>query len=277
MAGNVAKPQLVIPTQYAPQQQSIAQKRKLAEAMLGQGLANDPNMNNWAQVLGKLAQTWAGKSMDTDATKAEGVLNQTIFDDYQRRRGNFNTQTAGMSPQQVVQTFGSDPMLVEDVKPYRDAMARALTEREDLRDFGGRVGVRTGDVMGRFNNDPNKDIIMGPDGQMMINPVKATSNALSSGSLVLEGPPVTTAPIPGTERLVGAMMGQQPVQQPSSMAEPLTFEAVEGALKTLGPQGAVGLLQRNGNTVKVDSPEQAMLLPKGTKLILPDGTEGVVP
>ena len=118
---------------------------------------------------------------------------------------------------------------------------------------------------------------MGPDGQMMINPVKATSNALSSGSLVLEGPPVTTAPIPGTERLVGAMMGQQPVQQPSSMAEPLTFEAVEGALKTLGPQGAVGLLQRNGNTVKVDSPEQAMLLPKGTKLILPDGTEGVVP
>lgn len=277
MAGNVVKPQLVIPTQYAPQQQSIAQKRKLAEAMLSQGLANDPNMNNWTQVLGKLAQAWAGKSMDKEATKMEGTLNQTIYDDYNKRRGDFNTQTSGMSPQQVVQTFGADPMLADDVKPYRDAMARALTEREDLRDFGGRVGVRTGDVMGQVNNDPNKDVLIGPDGQMMINPVKATSNALSSGSLVLEGPPATSAPMPGAERLTTAMAGQQPTQQPSAMTEPLTFQAVEGALKTLGPQGAVGLLQRNGNTVRVNSPEEAMQLPKGTKLILPDGTEGVVP
>ena len=215
--------------------------------------------------------------MDKEAVKMEGTLNQTIHDDYNKRRGDFNTQTAGMTPQQVVQTFGADPMLADDVKPYRDAMARALTEREDLRDFNGRVGVRTGDVMGQFNNDPQKDILMGPDGQMMINPVKATSNALSSGSLVLDGPPVTSAPMPGTERLMTAMAGQQLPQQPSAMTEPLTFQAVEGALKTLGPQGAVSLLQRNGNTVRVNSPEEAMQLPKGTKLILPDGTEGVVP
>ena len=36
-------------------------------------------------------------------------------------------------------------------------------------------------------------------------------------------------------------------------------------------------LQRNGLPVQVNTPEQAHQLPRGTRIILPDGSEGVVP
>lgn len=57
----------------------------------------------------------------------------------------------------------------------------------------------------------------------------------------------------------------------------LTFEQVQGAVNGLGREGAAGWLQRNGYRVRVSTPQQARSLPSGTRIILPDGSEGVVP
>lgn len=75
-------------------------------------------------------------------------------------------------------------------------------------------------------------------------------------------------------------MGQapQPAVTPASPAqEPITFEMFSGAVNGLGPQKAAEWLQRNGLPVQVNTPEQAHQLPRGTRIILPDGSEGVVP
>lgn len=57
----------------------------------------------------------------------------------------------------------------------------------------------------------------------------------------------------------------------------LTFEMYNGAVNALGKQGADAMIGRNGHTIKVQTPEQARQLPSGTRIILPDGSEGRVP
>lgn len=69
----------------------------------------------------------------------------------------------------------------------------------------------------------------------------------------------------------------QAAPQAAQSGPELTFEQVQGAVNGLGPEGAAGFLQRNGYRVRVSTPEQARSLPSGTRIILPDGSEGVVP
>ena len=68
-----------------------------------------------------------------------------------------------------------------------------------------------------------------------------------------------------------------PEPQPSQGVEPLTFEQYQGAVNGLGPQGASAWLSRNNFPVRVMTPAQARTLPRGTRIILPDGSEGRVP
>lgn len=70
-----------------------------------------------------------------------------------------------------------------------------------------------------------------------------------------------------------------PAQQqaaPQAAPEVTSFEAASSAAQQMGAQFPE-FVRNNGFRVKVASPEQAMQLPSGTPLILPDGTEGVVP
>lgn len=74
----------------------------------------------------------------------------------------------------------------------------------------------------------------------------------------------------------------QPAPQPTApQTAPdegvFTAEQYQGAVNGLGADGAAAWLQRNGFKVRVQSPQQAAGLPRGTRLVLPDGTEGVVP
>jgi hypothetical protein len=64
---------------------------------------------------------------------------------------------------------------------------------------------------------------------------------------------------------------------PQQPQQAITFEMYRGATNGLGSQGAAAWLQRNGLPVKVATPQEAHQLPRGTKIILPDGSEGVVP
>lgn len=67
--------------------------------------------------------------------------------------------------------------------------------------------------------------------------------------------------------------------QPAQPAQPVketSFEAASDIARQMGPQFPE-FVRNNGFRVRVASPEQAMQLPSGTPLILPDGSEGVVP
>lgn len=66
---------------------------------------------------------------------------------------------------------------------------------------------------------------------------------------------------------------QQVQQQPTKET---SFEAASDIARQMGPEFP-DFVRNNGFRVRVASPEQAMQLPRGTPLILPDGSEGVVP
>lgn len=73
--------------------------------------------------------------------------------------------------------------------------------------------------------------------------------------------------------------GGQPAQtaQPQTNAPVLTFDQAIGAVNGLGSSGASAFFNRNGYRIRVQTPTQARKLPSGTKIILPDGSEGTVP
>lgn len=71
-------------------------------------------------------------------------------------------------------------------------------------------------------------------------------------------------------------MPQQAPQQVQAQ-EPISYEMYVSAAQGLGPQGSLDWIKSNNIPVRVSSPQQAQKLPRGTRLILPDGTEGVVP
>jgi flagellum-specific peptidoglycan hydrolase FlgJ len=62
--------------------------------------------------------------------------------------------------------------------------------------------------------------------------------------------------------------------------EPIIDEKTRGLIRSLGPksdQGGAPAGSPTAEPVRVSSPEEARKLPKGTPIILPDGTPGVVP
>lgn len=260
---------ITIPTGYEDLQRQAAQKRRLADVMLSQGLAPENNMRSWAQVLGKLGQTWAGKSLGNEATALEKDMQTRLREDYSNAFSELSADVnAQMSPQQIIQKHATNPLLADALKPYQDAMARALTEREDLINFGGRVGVRQGDVMGMADNDPNKMVFQDANGALTINPVAATAAGIQSGALVPEQYAVT-GQMPGVGRLAQAMGGGQAPSAAPSRGQPYgTFWSV---FDLEGPQGAIAKSQTN--PVTVSSPQEALTLPPGTVYITPNGQE----
>ena len=57
----------------------------------------------------------------------------------------------------------------------------------------------------------------------------------------------------------------------------MTMDMMRGAINGLGPEGALAWLERGGRIVQVTTPDEARSLPSGTRILLPDGTEGRVP
>jgi hypothetical protein len=267
-------PKIAIPTGYEEMQRQAATKRKLADAMLSQGLGPRQNQTSWAQLFGQLGSVYAGKSLNKEATGLEKDMQTQLRQDYSNARGGLLADVeAGMNPGDLVAKHGGNPLLQEDIKPYQDAMATALREKEKLQNFGGRAGVRVGDVMGQYENDPNKMVHV-VNGQMGLNPVAVTAQGISSGNLVPDGGYQTTAPFPGPQP-----MGQ-PQQPPMAALAPapafqgdiINFSDVFRFKQSLTPEDFQKVLGRSA--IKINSPEEGSMLPPGTRLILPDGTEG---
>lgn len=102
------------------------------------------------------------------------------------------------------------------------------------------------------------------------------TNALTPNGQTYTGTLDNFLDLYGTPR--GSADGQpaQPAQ-PQTNATVLTFDQAIGAINGLGSSGASAFFNRNGYRIRVQTPTQARKLPSGTKIILPDGSEGTVP
>ena len=184
----VDTPKVYIPTGYESQRRSIERRQQLANSLLQAGLQQNNGMTSWAQVLGQLGQALAGKIALNRADKREDALNTQIKQDYTNRVGAFNADIArqpDIDPQVIVSKYGSDPFLEESVKPYREALAAGLKERQQFVQDGDtwrRKGDLTpGQPVGARRND---FVIPTPDGGMAVNPVRVTAAAMANGAAV---------------------------------------------------------------------------------------------
>jgi len=183
-------PKVTLPTGYENLQKSAASKRKLAEAMLARGMEGVPNPVNWAQVLGQWAQSWAGKSMIKDADKMDADVSQQMLEAYNTKRSSLLADAQTMTPQEVVAKYGNDPLLQDDVKPYREAVAAKLkTDQEGFMGPDGIWHVKGNMKPGTYLPKLDDSIVLGPDGKPKLNGM-AIAAAMAKQGLGSNGVPV---------------------------------------------------------------------------------------
>lgn len=278
MAGRVAGPTLNIPLGYESQQREIARRNELAQAMLSQGLRQDDNMVSPVQVLGHLAQAWAGRSMQKDADKQQSGLDDQIKADYTSR-----LQALAQAMQNPGQAGGTDPGITAAVDPMLaetplGKLAITLLGDRKQQDqkyttFGGQH-VRQGDIpLGAYDNKPDSQVWVGQGGKAQLNPLIQTMTAIRSGQQVPGAYPVETT-MPGAAPGQAAAAPGQAVATPPKAA---TAQAALQQLQSVGPQNFVAILKNNNFSVQVQTPQEALQFPSGTPIVLPDGTPGEVP
>ena len=122
-----------IPTGYESLQGSVARKRRIGEALMQQGMAGPQgDVRSWAQLLGSLAQTWAGKSIQKDADKEEASIQEQIKQEVARANQGFEADlAAGLEPAQLVQKWGSNQWLRSRLDPYEKALGEGLKNKQE--------------------------------------------------------------------------------------------------------------------------------------------------
>lgn len=214
----VAAPTLVIPTGYEPQQRKIASQRRLADIMLEKGLTPQANMSDWTQVLGQLAQTWAGKHLTSKADKSESGLEGQIAAQRAEAVRNFftkaNTPNADLG--QLYEEYSANPLLQDVAKPYMEAFAKRTADKENRMMFGGRL-MREGDISPNAV-DPGKptDLIRSnPDGSLMTNMPAVNAQRIVGGYGELPVPEGMGG-VPGTGVPMAALPPASVVSPPST-------------------------------------------------------------
>lgn len=251
-------PKLTIPTGYEAEQRAIERRRKIAEALLQQGLQSNPNMTSPWQAIAQVANAFVGRRMEKKADQRSDALSGKIKGDFDAATTEFNNDAAMLQPSQLVAKYRNNPMMAENLKPYEAALQRALTEREALTTFNGKM-QRQGDVVGQYDQGkPTDTVRRDAAGNEFINPLAVNAQAMGQG---FEAPMVAGG-------------GQE--ASTSDPSKVLTVDQVRAASQSL--KNTTGdWLRRNGMKVKVTTPQEARTLPSGTAIILPDGSEGVVP
>lgn len=264
MVTSVKTAPINIPTGYESQQREIERRRQIAQALLAQGLQSRNDMISPVQAFGQIAQALVGKRMQSRADKREDEMNDQVRQAWDEKTTVFNNDAAMLSPQQMVAKWGSDPMMAERIKPYTAAMQTGMEQREHLIPFNGRVGVRQGDVAGQVDQGKPSDLVIrDQNGQAVINPLAVNAQAMTQGY----APPYSET---------GA---SAPRQAQTAKPNPADIDtAYLGSLtQALGVKGTADFLARGNVRVRVTTPQEAELLPSGTRILLPDGTEGKVP
>lgn len=220
----------VLPTGYESEQRRADQKRALAKVMLERGLASNPNMQSWTQVLAQLGSAFVGSRLNKKADKLDDDVYAKEIADYTKRNADFDTATGGgatVDPADIIKQFSTDPMLQDRVKPYVDALAHRLSQQENIVKTPTTY-ARQGDLVGKQNFDPNASVI--PDGQggFKINPLRTTAALEAQGYGFHEGDPMqTTMGDPTQGQVLPSMPPQYARPTPAPGDQPLP-----GALDT---------------------------------------------
>jgi hypothetical protein len=129
MAGSLP----VIPTGYEGLQSRVDNKRKIADALLAQGLQAHNDFISPFQLLGQLGQVWAGKSLQKDADKAQVGLNDQRVQAYKAKAAEAAADLkGGMSLADFTAKWGADPVLAGTpfIKGTTDAFSAGLTQEQ---------------------------------------------------------------------------------------------------------------------------------------------------
>jgi hypothetical protein len=260
-----------IPTGYEGLYQGASRKRKIADALMEQGLQGSPNPVSYLQVLADMAKVWAGKRLGKKADNLETDANMKVSEDWNAKNVEFNNDAAMYTPEMMVAKWSKDPMMGDRVKPYQDTMTAGMKQDQEYTDRGGQW-LRKGDVgIGTYDpGKPTDKVLRMPNGRIEINPV-AVAAERSSGGFDTTGLPQSMSWPGASQAAPQQAMPQQ--QQPTVV----TFEQAQAAIQALGPERAASWATGKGIAIQIQSEAQALQLPSGTKIILPDGSPGVIP
>ncbi len=238
-AKTMQMPNLQIPTGYEKDQQKIALKRKLAQAMLERGLAPNRGAISPLETLGSLAQAFVGKRMDKKAGNMEADLQERIKGDYAAARQGFQTDANGgaMDAKSLVQKYGGNPMLSADLEPYKDAFASSLRNREEIKQIGNSYG-RVGDYEGKEIPGKPTDKVISVNNEWKVNPVAMTADLFSN-------------PLPPGAEVSGGM---------NSMANPYAQGAPQASQPPMQAGGAPPAANGGGLDLSKLSPEEKQVL-----------------
>lgn len=168
----------VVPTGYEVLDQQTQQKRALAQAMLEAGLGPHEPYRSPFQVLGQLAQVWAGKSLQKDANKMQSEVLAKKMADFQTARQSLSADVAGgATPEQIYTKYGTDPLLQDAIKPIVEAYGEGLK----------RTATNSADIVKdqQYRGDPME--MKGPDGTFVTGSFDKTGNnfAVTPGGFAL--------------------------------------------------------------------------------------------
>lgn len=178
-----------------------------------------------------------------------------------QREGLMGFVTGQQTPQDVARLIGLgiDPTKINALR------TAGVTEPEMtalMREVAAATGFQPGtpefraELARQMNNRGlSGALIGGPDTGYTINP--------------LYQPPRAAAP-------AQAPTMAQP--QPQAQGSPLSMGDLQRVATSFpNAEAMAGWMRRNNIVVRVSSPQEAMNLPRGTRLVLPDGSPGVVP
>lgn len=225
-----------VPTGYEGLQSQAASKRKIAEALLAQGLAGPGNSaRSWAEVLGSMADAWAGKSLQKDADKLDEQVRQRQMQAAVVANQAYEADKAnGMTWSELSLKYGGVPLLQERLKQDDHPLENINGVATDMR------GTRPGTVLPQ---NRSADVLIDPQGNSVVNAAKVASVRAATGLPTDPGNPTGTFPDitkyapqgQAPNPVVGALMGQQPPVQmaPMSMQKNWTMGP-----ETMGGQAA---------------------------------------
>lgn len=183
-----------------------------------------------------------------------------------------------------MQVLGKLIAPVKDEASYQQALAAARQGGLDVStappSFDPAYIGRTKMLVDAYNKDGGKAISAAGQQALDLGYQRDTPEFAQVVAQILEAGQARPYVVGGETRLYRPNFTpapQQPQQAAPQVATKVTsFEAAVGVAQKMGPQFP-DFVRNNGFRVSVTSPDQAMQLPSGTPLILPDGTEGVVP
>jgi len=202
-----------IPTGYEHVQSSIASKRKIAEALLASRMPD--NARSWTQVLGNLAEAWAGRNLQKDADKEQAGVEEAIKAEAAKANAAFDADVAaGLPIDTMIQKHGGNRWLEPRMKPFLDAQAAGLKNKQEVGDPKEMLGPDGKPITVQFDKaGGQRPVAGGLQLPPVITDVNGVATALqhqapgtvlpqNQGNLVILGPdgkPQVNAPLLGAK------------------------------------------------------------------------------